>query len=235
MAVSGVKLKDDANAQLRVMHSLASISQLLQVQEQYHLDYNARKILIDFILESYPNMTPEEMVIAVKMNLIGELAPVKLSNGLTADRVEFFQRIDSKYLTSVFLEFQKKKQQAMLAHKAAQEKLKDEEPKEIQSREQAYIFIKKHLEENNGTPPYLANYSGAFEWMYSNDMVIEQEELIKWMKVEKDKLIQKYTNELKLCFNQKERNEVDVKLKDESIKLELRKIYVLNHINGNDQ
>ena len=223
-AVQGIKIREIPDPKLSVYHALASIAQLLAVKPENELKYEDRLALTDFLIQSYQSMTPKEMVIAVKMNLIGDLAPVKLPNGQTTDRVECFGRIDAQYLTHVFTEYQKAKQRAMLAFKAADEKLKDSIKPEKATPEKHLGFVIGYFEEH-GQPPQFADWNMLFTYLWKNEK-ISSRELIPFKYDQEPAIKSELYAKLKTASTRSERAAIEIDLQENSINLELRKRFI---------
>lgn len=196
----------------------------MAIKTENELDYNARQALTEFLITSYPNMTCEEMVASVKMNLIGYLAPVKLPNGQTADRVECFGRIDAQYLTHVFLEFQKSKQRAMLAFREAAEKLKDGIPAPKTTPKEHLLFVLEYYRDHQ-EPPKFADWNMLFVYLWKNKK-LNTSELTQFREDEEPKLKAELWAKLKSSANRSERSAIEIDLQANSIQLELRKRYI---------
>lgn len=226
------KLRDDPNPKFNIAYSIQTIQQLLGVKQENELPKESRTQLVEFIYESYPYLTSQEFIVAIKLNLKGDLAPVKLPNGQTADRIECFGRVDVQYLTSVILEYQKSKQRAILAEKAAIEKMKDSMPKTKATPEESWNYILKEFKEN-GTPPKSSDWSGAFNYLWRSGKAKEFCDVSEFGEKAKKVIMDELTNRLKKASNLFERAEIEIDMQENMINMEIRKRFIIKYLYDN--
>lgn len=227
-------LREEHNPKSSLIYALQTIQQLLSIKAENELPKESRNILVEFLIESYPNMTAKEMVVAVKLNLKGDLAPVKLPNGQMADRIECFGRIDSQFLTSVFNEFQKSKQRAMLAEKAAKEKIKDAMPVIKATPEESWNLILKEFKENNQLPKF-ANWSAAFDYLWISGKAKEFCDVGEFGEKAKIVIMDELQKKLKVATNLIDRAAIEIDMQQSSINYEIRKRFIIKYLYENKE
>jgi len=223
------KLRDEHSPKTSLIYALQTIQQLLSIKSENELPKESRNVLVEFLIESYPNMTAKEMVVAIKLNLKGDLAPVKLPNGQTADRIECFGRIDSQFLTSVFNEFQKSKQRAMLAEKAAIEKMKDQQPRVKASPEESWNYILNEFKKNN-QPPKSADWSGAFKHLWETGIAKEFCDVAEFGKKANEVIMDELSRKLKNAVNLFDRAQIEIDMQPNMVNLEIRKRFIIKYL-----
>jgi hypothetical protein len=197
---------------MKVLHVIATVEKLLDTTESP--SYEAKKELLNFLVENYAHYSPEEMVCAVKLNLLGTYG----------ETIKCFNKIDIQYLTSCFNKYNEFKQRAILAHKAAIEAEKDKQPIKKASPEESFAFVKNYFDQNNSMP-FAADWSSCFDHLYYSKQ-IQKEELHAFMETEKPKYIAEIQQKIttSVCIFEKQKFELE--LSAGSINYNLRKRYV---------
>ena len=177
-------------------------------------------ILAHYLKESHPLLTLEEVVIALKMNASNQLPK----------KIEHYGQFSGSYISDVIYQYQDHaKIQTVLKVKEIMDNQQSDKPKEVATPEQCYNFIKKFKAEN-GTMPQFADWHKAFDWMWKNGLTKPKAELIEWMNFEKSVLIAKITGRIRTAANLTEKRELELMLEEDAIKLELRKMYITEHL-----
>jgi len=164
-------------------------------------------------------LTVEEIVTGLEMNVAGLLGEV----------TQHYQLFSVEYVTNVINKFLNYKYEVMkdFTNKFGEARQLNA-PKKA-TPEQCYKSIKKHFEQT-GQVPVTADWSAAFDWMWSNKL-LEIEELKTFMEVEKPKYISSIKNKLATCTNSIERGIIELEMSDESVKYHLRKKYLTEKYN----
>lgn len=180
----------------------------------------AISVIVDQLQKYHPLLTVEEVSTAIELNCAGKLPK----------KIECYNVISPNYLSDVIYQYQDHAKIAtVLKVKQLIDKENDEKPKDVQTPQQAYLFIKNFKTQYKELPRF-ADWNKAFNFMYQNGMVIEQSELIAWMNNRKGKLVSAIESRMKTAANLRERNEISQELDESKLKLELRKLYVTEFI-----
>ena len=209
-----IKIRDyeGETKNFKILHVIASVEKLLDTTESP--SYEAKKELLNFLVENYAHYSPEEMVCAVKLNLLGTYG----------ETIKCFNKIDIQYLTSCFNKYNEFKQRAILAHKAAVEAEKDKQPIKKATPEESFLFVKKYFEENNSMP-FAADWSACFDHLYYSKL-LEIEELKTFMEIEKPKYIAEINQKIATSVGVFEKQKFELELSESAIKYNLRRKYV---------
>ena len=177
-------------------------------------------ILAQYLKESHPLITLEEVVIALKMNASNQFPK----------KIEHYGQFSGTYLSDIIYQYQDHaKIQTVLKVKEINDNQQSEKPREVATPEQSYNFIKKYKSEN-GECPKFADYSKAFDWMWQNGLTKPRAELVEWMNFEKQVLIAKITGRIRTAQNLTEKRELEAELTEDNLKLALRKMYITEHL-----
>lgn len=177
-------------------------------------------VLAQYLKDVHPLVTLEEVVVALKLNNSNQLPK----------KVEHYGTFSGSYISDVIYQYQDHaKLQTVLKVKEIMDNQESDKPKKVATPEQCYNFIKKFKTEN-GTMPQFADWHKAFDWMWQNGLTKPRPELIEWMNFEKQVLIAKITGRIKTASNLTEKRELELSLSEEAIKLELRKMYITEHL-----
>ena len=197
---------------MKVLHVIATVEKLLDTTESP--SYEAKKELLNFLVENYAHYSPEEMVCAVKLNLLGTYG----------ETIKCFNKIDIQYLTSCFNKYNDFKQRAILAHKAAVEAEKDKQPIKKATPEESFLFVQKYFEENNSMP-FAADWSACFDHLYYSKL-LNVDELKTFMETEKPKYIAEVQQKIATSVGVFEKQKFELELSAGAINYNLRKRYV---------
>lgn len=177
-------------------------------------------VLAQYLKESHPLIALEEVVVALKLNNSNQLPK----------KIEHYGTFSGSYLSDVIYQYQDHaKIQTVLKVKEIMDNQQSDKPKEVATPDQCYNMIKKFKAEN-GTFPQFADWHKAFDWMWQNGLTKPKAELIEWMNFEKSVLIAKITGRIKSASNLTEKRELELQLQEDAIKLELRKMYITEHL-----
>ena len=205
--------------------SLTNRVKAMLVKATYVIGINAMpddvalSVIVDQLQKYHSMITVEEVSTAIELNCAGKLA----------SKIECYGQISANYLADVINLYQDEKLKTALKVKQIMEKTESEKPKEVATPEQCYNFIKKFKAEN-GTMPQFADWHKAFDWMWQNGLTKPRPELVEWMDFEKQVLIAKITGRIKSAANLTEKRELELSLAEDAIKLELRKMYITEHL-----
>jgi hypothetical protein len=198
---------------MKVLHVIASVEKLLDTTESP--SYEAKKELLNFLVENYAHYSPEEMVCAVKLNLLGTYG----------ETIKCFNKIDIQYLTSCFNKYNEFKQRAILAHKAAVEAEKDKQPIKKATPEESFLFVQKYFEENKSLP-FAADWSACFDWMWSQKLTDSSDELKKFFDKHSEIYIKKIKSKIATSTNFIEKQTLQLQISESAVKAEVRKVWV---------
>jgi hypothetical protein len=174
--------------------------------------------LIIFLKKQFPNNTFGDIELAGDYNSARRLTKFH----------EHFQLLHRDFIGAVLIDFNVFLREANVELAKAKEQATETIKKLPEAKDSAYQYIKSYYEENKSFP-MAANWSSAFDWMWSNGLTESHEDMVKWFEIEGDKIKKEIIDEMFYAKNVVEKRTIEIKLEGNYVKMEARKRYVMEY------
>ena len=174
--------------------------------------------LIIFLKKQFPNNTFGDIELACDYNSARRLTKFH----------EHFQLLHRDFIGAVLIDFNVFLREANVELSKAKEQVTETITKLPEAKDSAYQFIKSYYQEYKSFP-LAANWSSAFDWMWSNGLTESHEDMVKWFEIESDKIKKEIIDEMFYAKNVVEKRTIEMKLEGNYVKMEARKRYVMEY------
>lgn len=174
--------------------------------------------LIIFLKKQFPNNTFADIELACDYNSARRLTKFH----------EHFQLLHRDFIGAVLIDFNVFLREANVELAKAKEQATETITKLPEAKDSAYQFIKSYYQEYKSFP-LAANWSSAFDWMWSNGLTESHENMVKWFEIESDKIKKEIIDEMFYAKNVVEKRTIEMKLEGNFVKMEARKRYVMEY------
>lgn len=176
------------------------------------LDVQTLKI---FIMTQFKSNTFDDLKLAISFN-----SARKLEN-----YHQHYQLLNTDFVGAILTDYNELLRKASIELVKARENAAEAIVKLPEAKDSAYLMIKNYYEENKAFP-MAANWSSAFDWMWSNELTEDKETMTKWFEIEREKVKKEIIDEMFYAKNVVEKRLIEMKLEGNFVRLECRKRYV---------
>lgn len=176
------------------------------------LDVETLKI---FISTQFKSNTFDDLKLAISLNSARKLETYH----------QHYQLLNTDFVGAILTDYNELLRKASIELVKARENVAEAIVKLPEAKDSAYLMIKNYYEENKSFP-MAANWSSAFDWMWSNGLTEDKEMMAKWFEVESEKVKKEIIDSMFYAKNVAEKRLIEMKLEGNFVRLECRKRYV---------
>jgi hypothetical protein len=176
------------------------------------LDVQTLKI---FLMTQFKSNTFDDLKLATSLNSARKLETYH----------QHYQLLNTDFVGAILTDYNELLRKANVELAKARENATESSVKLPEAANSSYLMIKNYFQENKEFPK-AANWSNAFDWMWSNGLTEDKETMTKWFESESEKVKKEIINEMFYAKNVAEKRVIEMKLEGNFVRLECRKRYV---------
>ena len=171
-----------------------------------------------FLKSQFKANTFEDLKLGINLNSARKLD----------DYYQHYQLLNTDFVGAILTAYNELLRKASIEYQKAKKQATETITKLPEAKDSAYQFIKSYYQEHKSFP-LAANWSSAFDWMWSNGLTESHDDMVKWFDIESDKIKKEIIDEMFYAKNVVEKRTIEMKLEGNFVKMEARKRYVMEY------